>query len=62
MGVLLWCGGLRSGVVTAVARVAAVMLIQSLAKELPHGVDMAKKKKERKEMKERKRERKYTYE
>ena len=35
--------GLRSDVVTAVAQVAAVARVQSLAPELPYALDVAKK-------------------
>ena len=36
-----------SSIVTAVVWVTVVAQVQSLAQELPHAVDMAKKKKER---------------
>ena len=43
-GVPLWCNGLRSIVVTAVAHITAMVSVQSLAWELPHAVGMSKKK------------------
>ena len=51
MGVSLWHRG--SGIVTAAAWTAAVVQVQSLAKELPHASDVAKKKKKKKKKKEK---------
>ena len=54
----LWCSRLRSGVVTAMAWVAAMEEVQTLAKELPYaiycGCAKKKKKERKKEMNDRK--------
>ena len=40
----LWCSSLRIGIVTLVARVAAVVRVGNLAWELPHAMGVAKTK------------------
>ena len=45
IGIPLQCSRLRIGMVTAVAEVAAVLRVQSLARELPHAMGAVKKKK-----------------
>ena len=43
-GFLCGRGNERSGIVTAVARVTAVVSVESLAEELPHAASMVEKK------------------
>ena len=46
IGVSWWLGGQESSIITAVAQVAAMAQVPSLARELPHAMGSAKRRKE----------------